>query len=124
MQIDWIHHSDDGSGTLNLCFNALDRHVVRGRADEPAIAADRPTYEKNVYVDNATRGPAWEKQAIARFEKYDPAVIVISEWDINGTDESRFSLWAPETKTWVQTHYIYQGTYLEFEVYTRPQAAE
>ncbi len=43
MQIDWIHHSDDGSGTLNLCFNALDRHVVRGRADEPAIAADRPT---------------------------------------------------------------------------------
>ncbi len=43
MQIDWIHHSDDGSGTLNLCFNALDRHVVRGRADAPAIAADRPT---------------------------------------------------------------------------------
>jgi len=43
VQIDWIHHSDDGSGTLNLCFNALDRHVVRGRADEPAIAADRPT---------------------------------------------------------------------------------
>ena len=43
MQIDWIHHSDDGPDTLNLCFNALDRHVVRGRADEPAIAADRPT---------------------------------------------------------------------------------
>jgi len=43
VQIDWIHHSDDGSGTLNLCFNALDRHVVRGRADAPAIAADRPT---------------------------------------------------------------------------------
>ena len=39
MQIDWIHPPD----TLNLCFNALDRHVIRGRADEPAIAADRPT---------------------------------------------------------------------------------
>ena len=43
MQIDWIHHSGDGPDTLNLCFNALDRHVIRGRADDPAIAADRPT---------------------------------------------------------------------------------
>ena len=43
MQIDWIHHSGEGPDTLNLCFNALDRHVIRGRADEPAIAADRPT---------------------------------------------------------------------------------
>ncbi len=39
MQIDWIHAPD----TLNLCFNALDRHVVRGRADEPAVAGERPT---------------------------------------------------------------------------------
>jgi hypothetical protein len=39
VQIDWIHAPD----SLNLCFNALDRHVIRGRADEPAIAAERPT---------------------------------------------------------------------------------
>ena len=28
--------------TLNTCFNALDRHVVRGRADQPAIVYDSP----------------------------------------------------------------------------------
>ena len=34
MEIDWIHRPD----TLNLCFNALDRHVVHGRADDVALA--------------------------------------------------------------------------------------
>ena len=31
-------------GSVNLCFNALDRHVIRGRADEPALVTDRRTY--------------------------------------------------------------------------------
>ena len=39
MEIDWIHRPD----TLNLCFNALDRHVVRGLADEVALRVDRFT---------------------------------------------------------------------------------
>jgi propionyl-CoA synthetase len=43
VEIDWIHRTDDGDGTLNLCFNALDRHVVRGLADEVAIRVDRIT---------------------------------------------------------------------------------
>lgn len=83
------------------------------------VLADRPTYEKNVYVDNATRPRNWDAEAIARFEKFQPAVVVISEWDVNGTDESRFGHWAVKTKTWLQTHYTYQGTYLDFEVFTR-----
>lgn len=28
--------------TLNTCFNALDRHVVRGRADQAALIYDSP----------------------------------------------------------------------------------
>lgn len=47
MEIDWIHRPGSGApdqdGTLNLCFNALDRHVVRGRADEVAVRVDRMT---------------------------------------------------------------------------------
>ena len=27
-------------GTLNTCFNALDRHVIRGAADRPALIHD------------------------------------------------------------------------------------
>jgi hypothetical protein len=87
------------------------------------VVADRPTYERDVYVDNAIRPPRWEQDAIERFEEHKPAVIAISEWAINGTEDSRFSMWAPRTKTWVQTNYVYQGTYLEFEIYTRPSAA-
>jgi propionyl-CoA synthetase len=39
VDIDWIHRPE----TLNLCYNALDRHVVRGLADEVAVRVDRVT---------------------------------------------------------------------------------
>lgn len=32
--------ADDDPGTLNACYNALDIHVVRGRADDVALALD------------------------------------------------------------------------------------
>ncbi|HYR58655.1 MAG TPA: hypothetical protein VEO95_08505, partial [Chthoniobacteraceae bacterium] len=90
------------------------------------LLANRPTYERNVYVDNATRTTRWDADAIARFEKYQPAVIVLSDWNINGTDASRFSVWAVKTKTWIQTHYTHQGTYMAgsdaFEIFTREAA--
>lgn len=90
------------------------------------LLANRPTYERNVYVDNATRTTRWDAEAIARFEVYRPAVIVLSDWDINGTDASRFSVWAVKAKTWIQTHYTCQGTYIAgsdaFEIYTREPA--
>jgi propionyl-CoA synthetase len=31
-----------GEGRLNTCYNALDRHVIRGRADQPALIYDSP----------------------------------------------------------------------------------
>lgn len=38
--VDWFRKpgrlGQDDPGTLNACFNALDRHVIRGRADEVA----------------------------------------------------------------------------------------
>ncbi|WP_298751055.1 acetate--CoA ligase [uncultured Serinicoccus sp.] len=53
--IDWIHRPrevlDTGGapfyrwfpdGTLNVCYNALDRHVVHGRADQTALIHDSP----------------------------------------------------------------------------------
>ncbi|MEA3209727.1 MAG: hypothetical protein QOE70_2784 [Chthoniobacter sp.] len=90
------------------------------------LLANRPTYERNVYVDNATRTTRWDAEAIARIEKFQPAVIVLSDWDINGTKASRFSVWAVKAKTWIQTHYTYQGSYIAgsdaFEIYTRTPA--
>jgi propionyl-CoA synthetase len=49
VDVDWIHRSGDGGGTLNLCFNALDRHVVRGLADEVAVRVDRITAGRTEY---------------------------------------------------------------------------
>ena len=52
-RVDWFTRPEvvaDGSdvrlvgGSVNLCFNALDRHVVRGRADELALVTDRRAY--------------------------------------------------------------------------------
>lgn len=85
------------------------------------LLCDRRAYEKNVYIDNATREPGWNAAAIRRIQKFQPKVIILSDWDINGSEESRFSIWAEPTKTWIQTHYINQGTYLEFDVFTRPE---
>ena len=56
MEIDWIHRAGNGVGTLNLCFNALDRHVVHGRADEPALAGERPTTYARLLEDVAAFG--------------------------------------------------------------------
>ena len=54
-EVDWIEpweHVLDSSrapiyrwftgGRLNTCYNALDRHVERGRADQPALIYDSP----------------------------------------------------------------------------------
>ncbi len=85
------------------------------------LLCDRRTYEKNVYVDNATCGRGWNEAAIARIQKNRPNVIVLSDWAINGTEDSRFSVWAEKTKTWIQTNYLLQTKLLEFEIYTRPE---
>lgn len=40
MELTWFRQpADDDPGSLNLCFNALDIHVVRGQAEEPAVLA-------------------------------------------------------------------------------------
>ena len=36
--VSWFRRPTQGEGTLNACYNALDVHVVRGRADAPALA--------------------------------------------------------------------------------------
>ncbi len=86
------------------------------------VMTNRRTYEKDVYVDNATRTRHWDEEAIGRFIKYKPAVIVLSDWDVNGHDGSRFSVWAAPTKAWIKANYVSRGTFSTdldaFEVFT------
>ena len=66
-EVDWFHPPrtvlDDAKapfvrwfadGTLNTCYNALDRHVIGGRADQVALIHDSPvtgTQKKITYAD-------------------------------------------------------------------------
>lgn len=46
MELSWFRQPGEaGAGTLNLCFNAVDRHVVRGAATEPAVRHDTATLD-------------------------------------------------------------------------------
>ena len=39
--VNWFRApTEDDAGTLNACYNALDIHVIRGRADEVALSID------------------------------------------------------------------------------------
>jgi len=86
------------------------------------VIADRPTYEKNVYIDNATAKPGWDKGAIERIKKHQPAVIIIGAWAVNGTEKSRFKNWAETTYQYVRANYSFVGEYdkkEKFEVFVR-----
>ena len=81
---------------------------------------NRPSYEYNLYIDNATRPANFDAQAIADIERYHPAVVLIDNVAMNLTESSRFSVWAAPTLAYIRSHYTYLGTFLRNEVYGRP----
>lgn len=83
------------------------------------LMTNRPTYERDIYIDNATHPPGWQKKAIAAFAQRQPAVVVIDDRAINGTENSRFSNWAPLVHQFLKTNYHLHGTFGLSEVYSR-----
>jgi hypothetical protein len=81
---------------------------------------NRRSYFYNLYVDNATRSPTFDQEAIAAIEQKKPAVILIDDDPINATESSRFSVWAPATLAYIKSHYRYVGTYVRNDVYVAP----
>lgn len=66
---------------------------------------DRPSYRRDLYSDDMTASANFDQNTIAEIECYQPAVIVVTDWPINGTEHSRFSHWAAETYRYIQSHY-------------------
>lgn len=81
---------------------------------------NRPSYQGNLYIDNAHNISRFYKETMAEIAKYKPAAIVIDNRDINHTEESRFSNWAWRTYGWIKKNYAYAGTFRRQEVYLRP----
>jgi hypothetical protein len=65
----------------------------------------RPTFQKFLNLDTVPQTEDWQQIEIAKIQKYRPAVIVIDDRPINGTEESRFSHWATQMTRFIENHY-------------------
>jgi hypothetical protein len=82
---------------------------------------DRPSYEYNFYIDNAMIQPdRFYKETVGKINKYHPAAFVITDWEINNTEESKFSNWASQTYGFIKTNYRLAYKHGNLEVYVRP----
>ncbi len=89
------------------------------------LMCNRPTYERDLYQDNATAPRGWPRQAIARIEERKPAVIIIDNRPINQRESSRFSAWARPAYEHIRAHYGLAAKLDTIEIYARdlPPAA-
>lgn len=84
---------------------------------------NRPSYLKNLYVDNASAEKNFPEATIADFARYRPAVILIDQRDINDTEFSRFKNWAAPVYDFIRQNYVRVGGDLDLdgnEIYVRP----
>ncbi len=81
---------------------------------------NRPSYEYNLYVDNAHNVSGFFRETLDEVQKYRPAAILIDNRALNQTEESRFRNWAPDTYEWIRSNYGYAGTFRRHEIYLRP----
>lgn len=86
--------------------------------------ADRPSYEHNLYADNAIPAERFHRDAVAKIEKNRPVAFVITDWEVNNTEESRFSVWAAATYGYITSHYVRAYQNGNVEVYVRPDRAD
>lgn len=88
------------------------------------LMTDRPSYEYNLYIDDATADSAWQGAAIERMRKNRPSVVVIDNRAINGADSSRFKNWARSLTAHIKSQYRLVGSFAvdsrDVEVYARP----
>jgi hypothetical protein len=104
--------------------HAAPKEVVLCYPYAPGInfMTNRPTSEHSLYVDNATRPHDFDDRTIATIEARKPAAIVISDWDVNGHEGSRFRNWAPKAMAYIRSNYALSGAALGYEIYTRTNA--
>jgi hypothetical protein len=81
---------------------------------------NRPSYEYNLYVDNAHNVSGFFRETLDEVQKYRPAAILIDNRALNQIEESRFRNWAPDTYEWIRSNYAYAGTFRRQEIYLRP----
>ena len=80
---------------------------------------DRPSYEYNLYADNALPKEQFFTEAKANILRFHPAIIVIGTGRINDTESSRFQNWASDTYGYIREHFRLVASDNEVEIYAR-----
>lgn len=82
---------------------------------------NRPSYRLDLYCDDMTAPAYFDEVAIREIATFHPAVIVINNWPINGTEHSRFTNWATKTYDYIRSHYVLDYSKGIIEVFVRDQ---
>jgi hypothetical protein len=65
----------------------------------------RPTFQNFRHIDDVNRSQDWQQIEIVKIQKFRPAVIVIDDWTLNGTEEASFSHCATQMTNFIENHY-------------------
>jgi hypothetical protein len=65
----------------------------------------RPTFQNSHDLESMTHLQDWEQIEIANIRKFRPAVIIIDDQAVNGTEDSRFSHWATQLTKFIESRY-------------------
>ena len=84
------------------------------------LMTNRPTYERDLYVDNVTHGKPWLERTARDIETRRPAAVVVDNRAINAHEASRFRQWAAPVYDSLKKEYRLVGSSKETEVYGRP----
>jgi len=104
-----LHHSKLGEYVVCFPYNP-----------EINFMTNRPSYRYDLYCDDVTAPRNFDEVAIREIETFHPAVIVITNWPINGTEHSRFSNWAAPTYAYIKSHYVLDYSKGIIQVFIHP----
>jgi hypothetical protein len=88
------------------------------------VMTDRPSYERELYNDNATAPRNWSRETIEKMQEKQPAIVIIDDRAINQVEASRFSKWAAPVYKHVRNTYGLIGKIETIEIYGRDTPAE
>jgi len=83
----------------------------------------RPSYEYNLYVDNATSPETFQRETLAKIAKYRPVAFYIVNWQVNNTEYSEFKNWAAGTYDYIAANYRLAYRRGNVELFVRPDRA-
>lgn len=71
------------------------------------VMSNRNTFLRKLYVDDSLLviDPGWQRRIIHQMETEQPALIIIQDWAVNGTEISRFQNWATKVMKYISSEY-------------------